>query len=364
LDDQNPARHYHRQACGGRSLSNYVPFDRSVFDDIDANLRSLEIDQIKQRLDPLMIGYSIECPIFEPGAFLYRARKIGPNFNKAIGITRKDLIYPPRHLAPLGRLNRAGQPVFYSSMHKESVFFELPELKAGDELILTFWKTTQKMVVNNIGYTEFAFKQLGAKRAVPQWGRPEVPGSTEQTVGLSTIPEEAVKIALSRDQSRELKEAFSEYFMRKVGADESFRYNLTAAIGEMHVGSVVSHNTQFAGILYPSVRMWANGDNLALLPWFADRHLEFRKAVHVRIKGSTETTIDINFEDAAHEFEVSGQLNWLGRIKNWTLQPKQKGKFLFAAGLDADGDYTISQDGTPAHWEAVDIVTGKQIEPH
>lgn len=119
-----------------------MPIDRSVFDDIDSNLRSLEIDQIKQRLDPVMIGYSIETPIFDQGAFLYRARKIGPNFNKAVGIARKDLIYPPKHLAPLGRLNRAGQPMFYSSMHKESVFFEVPELKAGDELILTFWKTT------------------------------------------------------------------------------------------------------------------------------------------------------------------------------------------------------------------------------
>jgi hypothetical protein len=133
-----------------------MSFDRSALEDIEANLRTLEIDQIKQRLDPVMIGYSIESPIFDPGAFLYRARKIGPAFNKAAGITRKDLTYPPKHLAPLGRLNRVGQPMFYSSMHKEAVFFELPELKVGDEIILTFWKTTQKMFVNNIGYTEFA----------------------------------------------------------------------------------------------------------------------------------------------------------------------------------------------------------------
>jgi hypothetical protein len=344
-------------------LGHYMPFDRSVFDDIDANLRSLEIDQIKQRLEPLTIGYSIETPIFDPGTFLYRARRIGPVFNKATGITRNDLIYPPKDLAPLGRLNRAGQSMFYSSMHKESVFFEVPELNAGDELILTFWKTTQKMFINNIGYTEFAFKQLGAKRALPQWGPPQAPDSTEQTVRLPTIPEEAVKIALSKDQSREIKEAFSEYFMRKVTADESFRYKLTTAIGELHLGSIVSHNTQFAGVLYPSIRMWANGDNLALLPWFVDSHLEHRKAVHVRIKGRTETGIDIEYLDAAHEFDGAGRLNWLGRIRNWTLQPKQKASFVFAAGPDADGDYTISQDGTPAHWTAEDADTGNAIDP-
>ena len=47
---------------------------------------------------------------------------------------------------------------------------------------------------------------------------------------------------------------------------------------------------KFAGILYPSTRLWANGDNLALLPWFADSHLEFRKALHVRIRDRTDTT--------------------------------------------------------------------------
>ena len=108
-----------------------MPFDPSIFDNIEADLRVLEIDEIKRRLESLMIGYGIGSPIFSAGAFLYRARKVGPTFSKSTGITHKDLIYPPKHVAPLGRLNRAGEPVFYSSMHKEFVFFELPDLKAG-----------------------------------------------------------------------------------------------------------------------------------------------------------------------------------------------------------------------------------------
>lgn len=252
--------------------------------------------------------------------------------------------------------------MFYSSMHKELVFFEVPDLKAGEEIILTFWKTNHRMFVNNIGYTEFAFKQLGAKRTLPNWGPPQAPGSTKATVSLSTIPKEVLDKALSMDQSREIKEAFSKYFMRAVAADEIFRYKLTVAIGELHLGSIIEHNTQFAGILYPSVRMWANGDNLALLPWFVDNHVEFRKAVHVRIRSRTETKIDIDYLDAAHNFDPSDQLNWLGRIRKWTLQPKQAGKFTFSAGLDADGDYTISKEGMPGHWTAEDAGTGKQID--
>jgi len=338
-----------------------MAFSRAIFDDIHANLRSLEIDEIKKRLEPLMIGYAIECPIFDPGAFIYRARPIGPTFNKAGGITCKDLIYPPANVAPLGRLNRVGHPVFYGSMLKASVFFELPDLKKDDEIVLSFWKTSEKMYVNNIGYTEYAFKQLGAKRTLPVWGPPQTPGSTEATVTLPEIPKEARDVALSKDQNREIKEAFSEYFTRKVSADQSFQYRLTVALAEMHLGTIIDHKTQFAGVLYPSVRMWANADNVALLPWFVDDHLEFRKAVHVRIKGRTETSFDIDYLDAAHEFDDAGKLKWLGGIQAWTLQPKQGAKFLGVAGPDEDGDYTVGEDGKPAHWTAEDMTTGKPI---
>jgi len=341
-----------------------MSFDSSILGDIEANLYDLDIDEIKRRLEPLMIGYGIESPILDSGVFLYRARKCGPSFNKAAGIMRQDLIYPPKDQTRLGRLNRSGQPIFYSSAHKESVFFELPDLKPGDELVLTFWKTLEQMFVNNIGYTDQVFEKFGAKRTVPTWRQdtaPTAPGAT-QTVELPSIPPEVREAVLSSDTCRAIKEAFSSYFMRKVSEDETYRYKLTVALGELHLGTIVTHNTQFAGVLYPSTRMWANGDNLALLPWFVDAHLEFRKAVHVRIKSKTDTSFGIDYLDAAHDFDPSGKLNWLGRIRKWTLQPKQLAKFVFEAGRDSDGDFLLSQDGVPFHWIAKDANTDVVIE--
>ena len=94
-----------------------------------------------------------------------------------------------------------------------------------------------------------------------------------------------------------------------------------------------------------------------------DGHLEFRKAVHIRIKSRSENNIDIDYLDAAHEFDDTGKLKWLGRVRAWTLQSKQGAKFLFAAGPDEDGDYTIAKNGQPAHWTAEDTATGKPIYP-
>jgi hypothetical protein len=56
-------------------------------------------------------------------------------------------------------------------------------------------------------------------------------------------------------------------------------------------------------------------------------------------------------------------LKWLGRIKNWTLnRPFQKARAVFEAGIDEDGDYSISQDGKPCHWVITDEDTGEVIQ--
>lgn len=338
---------------------------RPILNDIEANLSALEIDEIKKRLEPLMKGCRIESPVFDPGAFLYRARRITPSFSKQIGIDRSSLIYPPREVAALGRMNRPGESVFYGSMHKESVFFEVQGLQPGDELVLTFWKTNEKMFVNNIGYTDPVFQRLGAKRPLPQWNPQSLePRSNKETIALAELPPEVVQAALSQDDNREIREAFSEYFMRAVSPQENYRYKLTTAIGELHLGTITisDQQTRFAGVLYPSTRMWANGDNLALLPWFVDTHLEFRKALHVRIDSRTDDSISITYLDSAKRFDSHGTLVWLGAPSHWAVQPGQKAKFTAVAGLDGDGDYQMSTSGHPYHWIAVDSDTGESIE--
>ena len=111
--------------------------------------------------------------------------------------------------------------------------------------------------------------------------------------------------------------------------------------------------------------MFANGDNLALEPWFVNQSLQFRKAVNIRVKEKREAELDIDYLDAAHGFDDSGNLNGLGRVKNWTIQSPEEDaqvRFVLTAGLDADGDYVIAK-GEQAHWVATNVATGQVIEP-
>ena len=338
-----------------------MPFDQKILDEVNLRLRELEVDEIKKRLDGSLIGIEIKSPIFDPGAFLYRGRMFDSHFKKENGVKLEQIIQPPKEAAKLGRLNRANEPVFYCSMNKESVFFELQDLKDNDDLILTFWKTKQRMIVNNIGYTEQVFKELGAGRELPDFTPKLDPEGKEQTVELPTLSEEHRAVLLSQDENREVREAFSRLFMQSVPEAENYKYKLTTAIGEMHLGTVThdsDKSIRFAGILYPSTRMWANGDNLALQSWFVG-NLEFRKAVHVKIKKKNEKSVDISYEDAAHEFDEDGNLKWLGRIQNWKVPPGATFKGVVEAGVDVDGDYESSKDGS-LHWVMYDS-SGKVV---
>ena len=148
---------------GGDMQAVGMSFDRSILEDIEANLRTLEIDEIKRRLQPLMVGYGLVTPIFDPGAFLYRARRVSNSFNKGAGITLKDLIYPPKPAVGLGRLNRPEQPVFYSSMHKESVFFRSPGPEAR--------RRTRSLVLENFRENDRQQYRLHRIRLSPTWSK-------------------------------------------------------------------------------------------------------------------------------------------------------------------------------------------------
>jgi hypothetical protein len=333
----------------------------SVFEEIEASLANLEIDEIKRRLDPIFIGMAVEVPIVDPGTFLYRARKLDGGFNKASGITRADLMYPPKACARMGRLNRPNESMFYCSTAKEALFLELQDLKPGDELVLTIWQTTEKMFLNNIGYTQYVFDKLGAKRPIPTWG---VSGESraQAVVSFPDARTEQARAAIASDSNREIREHLSAQFTCQVTDANLERYKLTVAIAELHLGTIIGHAApQFAGLAYPSVRASANSDNLALLPWFVDQHLRFRKAVHARIDTVSNSMFSITSCDAAKEFDDKGQLRWLGRLPNWQLPPGHTAIATGTAGRDEDGDYESAANGEPCHWVIVDQTTGKVL---
>lgn len=78
----------------------------------------------------------------------------------------------------------------------------------------------------------------------------------------------------------------------------------------------------FAGILYPTIAMKGNSDNLALIPRFVDRFLRLEKVEYILVKEKKpDFKYDIQVIDFATSFEPDGTINWKGRHPVLNLQP-------------------------------------------
>ena len=327
--------------------------DITVFEHIKQNLTALSLEEIKGLIQNAMNGRTVRTPLLNSGHHLYRARKLGKDFIKEAGIRLAQLSYPPASSTRIGRLNRDGSPLFYSSTCKEAVFFEL-DLKAGDEIVLSIWETTEPALVNHLGYTEPVFQTLGSTRNLPAWTQEAAaaclevpPNTTASNVGVAGRP-------MSGD-------VFSQLFSEVVQPSDQEKYKLTSAIAELHYESIDHDTHRFAGILYPSVRMRANGDNLALMPWFADAHLRFKKATHIRIDAAEAHKFSVTSLDTAISSDAAGLLQWSGNRP--LIHFKNPISFQFLAGVDEHGDYILGANQLIGHWGCTDNVTGERLYP-
>src|ERR1700687_1785961 len=103
------------------------------------------------------------------------------------------------------------------------------------------------MIVNNIGYTQSVFESLGANRAYPRW-LSAAPGSNKATISMPEMSQPDLDAALARDKNGELRRVLSECFMCSVSETEVYKYKITTAIGELHLGTILNLSSQFAGI--------------------------------------------------------------------------------------------------------------------
>ena len=252
-----------------------------------ADLAATQIDDLKAVLGPIMKGLTISTPVLGPGKSLYRGRIMD---KRPAAIS--ELSYPPPSLSrTYQRANRPGQPLFYASTAFPSVLIELNP-SSGSCVAISKWMTTAKLVVNNAGYTDEAFRILGTKRMLPDW---YVKGSNEQP-------------------RTEVGRFMAEEFTKRVLPGHEHLYKVTAAIAELYF-----EQSQFGGLLYPSVALSAASDNLAVKPHFVDTSMHPVAVEYLRIEHRTTTLVDGPIQDemkirvlaTSSRFGNDGEIHWL-----------------------------------------------------
>jgi hypothetical protein len=259
----------------------------------EADLRKSTIEELKALLVPLFQGYVITTPILAPGVRVYRIRRFPnekPEIISALGA-------PPRsNVQRDQRCNRCGESMFYCSSARQAPFFEM-HARIGDILVLSEWKTIRKILVNNVGYTPSVFGSLKSNRESPVWGK-DAENNWKTTKANSMV-----------------HEFLAAKFTQDVSTGDEYLYKLTIAVTEKMI-----QGGPFDGLLYPTIAMSGNADNLTLRADCASSALNFVKAEYLQITKVEGMDIAFNVLDTATVLGPDGAIIWKGHPDKWTLK--------------------------------------------
>ena len=193
------------------------------------DLKSVDIDELKDSLFTIFKGYMNQTPKLKPGQLIYRGVRWDERPNNI-----SQLSYPRSELVRVfGRASRPGESIFYGCTSRQSIFYELG-LESQDKVAVAKWRMQSPFLLNNVGYTSRSFDNLQSNRVTPDWSVIKEPATNSNDIR---------------------KEFFSQEFTKIVQKGEEHLYKLSIAIAEKHI-----HGEKFAGLLYPSVAHHAKAD--------------------------------------------------------------------------------------------------------
>jgi len=254
------------------------------------DLQITTIEELETLLEPLFTGYQVSAPRFNPPVYLYRARRIERPSKL------EEVYYPkPELIKKLGRINNIGEPFFYAATARSVPFFEL-DVQPGEHVTVACWKTKKPLLLNHVGFTKECKDKLNSNR------------------DLSQIYE-FVKNMANFDETNKLVSNFlASKFVEIIPKGYEHNYKTTIAIAKkLLMGNLLN------GILYPTIAMSGNADNVVLKPDYADNNLEFVSVEHIKIKERNGMKIEIDVLDSATKIENNGLFKWSGRKLQWKI---------------------------------------------
>ncbi|TAJ52349.1 MAG: hypothetical protein EPO58_11580 [Chitinophagaceae bacterium] len=278
------------------------------------NYAKISIAELEKLVNPLLKGYYTSVPIYPPDTYIFRGRICDkPEY-------LKELTYPPKELvANFGRANDKGRSIFYGTIGKTIPMFELNPSE-GDTLAISVWKTNTKMALNHVGFTDEVARELKSTRDFFEYPFADhMRKTSKENVAVYNY--------------------LAKVFTQKIPKEKAYLYKLSIAIANKLLGPPMQ------GIIYPTIAMFGNADNVALEPSFVDKHLQFVSVEFIKIKrtadqGSYDTL------DSAVDVDEAGKLVWTGKLLTWDVQGTNSMSF------GSGGDHWIVKDGK-----------GKRVDP-
>jgi hypothetical protein len=252
------------------------------------DLKNTKIEAIEDIIDPLFDGFQISAPIFETGLVIYRGRIC----EKPTHLS--DIINPKAEFVRnYGRANDIGQSVFYAGIGMITPTSEL-HAQPGDTIVYSHWISTDKITLNHIGFSSEVEKILSGKR------------------DLEKIYEFVEKTKNIGDLNTKVYNYLANQFIRIVSPNDNYLYKISAAISKKLSGGIID------GIMYPSVALNTNSDNIVLSPESVDGKFKLISIEFMKLISLNNNDYKMKTLDTATTISDSGEIEWSGRTLSWS----------------------------------------------
>lgn len=258
-------------------------------------LRGLSIDELKGLLNNRLGLMVRRVGHIETGNCVYRGVKWDRRPNLI-----SQLSYPPIDRAPLGRLNRDGCPMFYSTCAGAGVFYEM-RAQPGWHVAFSAWRVTEPLWMHDLGFHPDVMHRLGTSAV------------GNRAWMAQPIPDETAR-------NRRLRKRVAEAFAVDVRPGAEHLYKQSVALSEFWTehddvyplypdGPQIS---QAAGFVNPSMQMRGDADNVAFLPSFVHSSLQLEQAQFVLVERADPGRMTYTFltEGIASHFIDGTAIAW------------------------------------------------------
>lgn len=290
-------------------LINQLPMDEPLpLKDLQTELQRLEDSSPLELSDELLLakirslhhGFEIIAPGFPARTVLFRAVRVTER-----PVDRSRISYaPPRFIRTNGRLNKAGQSMFFGAF---SFFTCLVECgwQVGEFFAVSAWLTKREMLFHHLGYSRETFDAYKAKRNLPFFAQ-----ATAES-----------------ERNRLLREWQARVFTQHVPRGREELYRLPISLKDFAMSAIKQLDPNapqiVSGVVYPSVAFHLLGDNVAILPSEVDQHMALFEVILLTLDGVNQLTeadgsisTDMRMKPYDHARpDAQGNLIWVKRAK-------------------------------------------------
>ena len=270
---------------------------------------NLTDEELKEKIRLIHDAFTFAAPIYEAGTNIFRAVRVSERPTQASRVSYP----PPERVRSNGRLNKAGEVLFYGAMGQfASCLLECGH-KVGEIFAVSAWRTKERMMFGHFGYSQAVFDRIKTLREMPFF----------------------VNQQASDERNKMIREWQSRVFTAAVPPNQEHLYRLPIALKNLGLAQIAEPlpegPTLFSGVIYPSVAMWLLADNVAILPSEVDTKMELFEVMLLVIDSIIETPKPDGGKQTAHTLKAydfaqadsQGNLIW-GQKSRFVTSPTEQ----------------------------------------